>query len=116
MLAQRWKGRGAHTGRAPDESLVRLACAATWTRTQGAEKQACLMQCPERPDPKFTSLPWRPQELGVAFGTSDKREAELLKEEQAKAQTALKARASVRLRPGAGDEHECWGGGKGFSP
>lgn len=29
----------------------------------------------------------------MAFGSSDKREAELLKEEQAKAQTALKARA-----------------------
>ena len=41
----------------------------------------------------FVSLFWRPQELGVAFGSSDKREAELLKEEQAKAQTALKARA-----------------------
>ena len=41
----------------------------------------------------LVNLSWRPQELGVAFGTSDKREAELLKEEQAKAQTALKARA-----------------------
>lgn len=39
------------------------------------------------------TLARRPQELGVAFGSSDKREAELLKQEQAKAQTALKARA-----------------------
>ncbi|KAK9834871.1 hypothetical protein WJX81_005409 [Elliptochloris bilobata] len=35
------------------------------------------------------------QELGVAFGTCDKRVADLLKEEQAKAQTALKLAAEV---------------------
>ena len=43
----------------------------------------------------IVKLSWHPQELGVAFGSSDKREAELLKEEQAKAQTALKARAGA---------------------
>ncbi len=48
------------------------------------------------------------QELGVAFGSTDKREAEMLESERAKAQTALKVPCAMRLVPGP-RPHACVG-------